>query len=116
MHIPQGYNHHFAITSTTPLVYKLNKSIYGLKQTSRIWLNKFSVTLISYGLKNSKSDYTLFTKGIKCTRVVVLVYVDDIIITSLGPLEITNIIKIRLHDNFKLKNLGDLKFFLGLKF
>lgn len=96
------------------MVCKLHKSIYGLKQASRQWNSKFSQALISFGFIQSMADYSLFTKGQGDQFIALLVYVDDIVIT--GPnVQAINSLKDFLHSEFKLKDLGNLKYFLGIE-
>jgi len=78
MNIPQGYKHSVTKGPNAPLVCKLNRSIYGLKQASRTWFNAFSNTLLRNGFKQSKYDYSLFTKGEGDNFIAIFVYVDDI--------------------------------------
>lgn len=63
-------------------VCKLKKSLYGLKQSPRAWFGRFSATMKAAGYKQSNSDHTLFIKhkGEKVT--VLIVYVDDMVLTG----------------------------------
>nr|GEU69810.1 ribonuclease H-like domain-containing protein [Tanacetum cinerariifolium] len=63
---------------------KLNKSLYGLKQTLRKWNSKHTSSLIECGFVQSKSDYSLFNKKFGDVFIALLVYVDDIIIIGKG--------------------------------
>ncbi|GKA65389.1 ribonuclease H-like domain-containing protein, partial [Tanacetum coccineum] len=57
MDLPEGY-----YSPDDKRVCKLKKSIYGLKQAHRQWNAKLTQILIECGFKQSKSDYSLFTK------------------------------------------------------
>jgi hypothetical protein len=60
-------------------VYKLKKTLYGLKQTPRAWYERLRYFLLSKGFKMGKVDTTLFTKKIGQDLFVLQIYVDDII-------------------------------------
>ena len=92
----------------------MNKSLYGLKQASRQWFSKFSTALLAQGFQQSKADYTLFTRTQNGCHISLLVYVDDIILAS-NDLEVVKLLTTELNSQFKLNDLGSLKFFLGLE-
>jgi hypothetical protein len=95
-------------------VCRLNKSIYGLKQASRNWFAKLSSALQDAGFTPSKADYSLFTCKRGDSFTVILVYVDDIIIAGNDSSAITHF-KRFLQDRFHIKDLGQLKYFLGIE-
>ncbi|CAL1409609.1 unnamed protein product [Linum trigynum] len=99
---------------TSNLVCKLNKSLYGLKQASRQWNHKLTEFLLQAGYVQSKADYSLFTKHQDGLFLAVLVYVDDIILAGDYLSEIESL-KQKLDAAFKIKDLGNLKYFLGLE-
>ncbi|XP_019415471.1 PREDICTED: uncharacterized protein LOC109326970 [Lupinus angustifolius] len=109
MSLPQG------VFSTIPnMVCKLNKSLYGLKQASRQWFAKLSNSLNFLGYKQSSHDHSLFTKSNHCKFTALLIYVDDLILAGNDQSEIDSI-KLHLDSVFNIKDLGTLKYFLGLE-
>ena len=98
------------------MVCKLNKSLYGLKQTTHCWFAKLSIALKHYEFQQSLSNYSLFVLQRPGVDIVVLVYVDDQII--LGDNHIHEAItefKAYLHNCIHTKDLGILKYFLGVE-
>jgi hypothetical protein len=97
------------------VVCRLNKSLYGLKQASRNWFSTFSDTIQQAGYQQSKADYSLFTKAQDTSFIAVLIYVDDILLTGNNLQEMERLKKFLL-KRFRIKDLGDLKYFLGIEF
>jgi len=95
-------------------VCKLLKSLYGLKQASRKWYEKLTGFLFSPGYKQSNADHSLFTLNTDKSFTALLVYVDDVILAGNSMTEIDRI-KALLVVEFKIKNLGKLKYFLGIE-
>ncbi|KAM1308167.1 hypothetical protein ACFX2H_010323 [Malus domestica] len=96
------------------VVCKLHKAIYGLKQSPRAWYAKLSSVLISVGFKSSNADSSLFIRTRAVGTLVVLIYVDDLIITGDNTDEISTL-KQSLRQRFAIKDLGILKYFLGIE-
>ncbi|KAD6119214.1 hypothetical protein E3N88_10485 [Mikania micrantha] len=109
MKIPQGFT-----KGHENKVCRLKKSIYGLKQASRNWYYKFTKTLLEFDFAQSKADYSLFIYNKGETFVAALIYVDDVILVG-NDLELIKHTKKQLHEKFSIKDLGPLKYFLGIE-
>jgi len=59
---------------------KLHKSLYGLRQSSRKWYEKFSILLLSCGYQQAHADHSLFIKSVDSSFTALIIYVDDIIL------------------------------------
>lgn len=103
----------FRSTDST-LVCRLHKSLYGLRQAPRCWFAKLVTALNGYGFLQSYSDYFLFTYTQGGVQINVLLYVDDLIISGNDFAAMTSF-KAYLHKCFHTKDLGALKYFLGIE-
>ena len=95
-------------------VCHLKKSLYGLKQSPRAWFGKFSEVIQQFGLQKSRCDHSVFYRKSDAGIILLVVYVDDIVITGDDNEGILNL-KSFLHTKFHTKDLGLLKYFLGVE-
>lgn len=109
MQQPPGFE-----SSDKKLVCRLQKAIYGLKQAPRAWFERLATTLIQFGFQTSKCDPSLFTFTSDGHHVIMLIYVDDIIVTG-DHLPLIQSLTNKLNEQFALKQLGDLEYFLGIE-
>ncbi|RVW60898.1 Retrovirus-related Pol polyprotein from transposon RE1 [Vitis vinifera] len=66
-------------------VCKLHKALYGLKQAPRTWFQKLRVALVDYGFQSSRVDTSLFIHHTASDILILLVYMDDILVTGSNP-------------------------------
>ena len=105
----------FEDPKTMGKVCKLKKSLYGLKQSPRAWFERFTHSMLKYGFKQSQGDHTLFIRHSSHEKLTALiVYVDDIVLTG-DDVEEMQLLKGYLAREFEKKDLGSLKYFLGIE-
>ncbi len=92
----------------------LRRAFYGLKQTPRAWFAKFSTTVHQFGFSFSPHDTTLFLRRSDKGMILLLLFIDDMIITGNDHFGISDF-KQFLHQQFEIKDLGHLIYFLGLE-
>ncbi|XP_014511358.1 uncharacterized protein LOC106770050 [Vigna radiata var. radiata] len=68
--------------SKESVVCKLKKALYGLKQSPRAWFGRLTLAMKKFGYKQSNSDHTLFIKHNKGKVAILIVYVDDMVLTG----------------------------------
>ena len=100
--------------SSTTMVCKLKKALYGLKQSPRAWFGRFTKSMKNFGYKQSNLDHTLFLKHQKGKIATLIIYVDDMVVTGDDHEEIESLQR-HLASEFEMKQLGDLKYFLGIE-
>lgn len=84
---------------------KLDKAIYGLKQAPRAWYSRLSSKLIALSFKASKSDASLFIYIKGQVTIFMLIYVDDIIVTSSSSEAVTALLQDQILRSLRLRIL-----------
>ena len=95
-------------------VCKLKKTLYGLKQSPQAWFGKFSEAIMEFGLQRCQTDHSVFHLHTSAGYILLVVYVDDIVITGDDSGGIARL-KLFLQQKFHTKDLGKLKYFLGIE-
>lgn len=95
------------------MVCKLEKSIYGLKQASRMWNERFHLFITRQGFQRSSSDYCLYVYLNNAVVCYVLLYVDDLLIISNCSKTIHNVRQL-LFGEFEMTDIGKAESFLGI--
>ena len=111
MDLPLG----FEDNGRNNLVCKLKQSFYGLKQSPKAWFERFTRTIKGYDFTQWQTNHTLFFWHSSNGKITILiVYVDDIILTG-NDLEEMERLKDVMAREFEIKDLGPLRYFLGME-
>jgi len=109
MYQPPG----FKSSHVPDYVCRLKKSLYGLKQAPRALYHRFATFILTFEFTHSKSNNSLFIYHHIRDIAYLLLYVDDIILTTSSDMLHRSIIT-KLGSEFAMKDLGSLSYFLGI--
>jgi len=104
--LPEGFN------NNEDLVCMLRKSLYGLKQSPRLWNNKINTYLIKNGFKRCINDQCIYYKQDENGIILIGIWVDNIIIAASKNL--LHQIKHQLTTEYKMTDQGEISFILGI--
>ena len=93
------------LSSPPGLVCRLRRALYGLKQAPRAWFARFSSAVTAAGFQPSPHDSALFVYSSSRGRTLLLLYVDDMIITRDDPSHV-DFVKRHLQQQFQMTDLG----------
>ena len=93
---------------------RLLKCLYGLKQSPRQWNILIDTVLKKLGFKRLLSDVGMYVKGEGVDAIYIALYVDDLFIVGMKLIN-TESVKKGLCAEFKMKDLGEARFLLGIR-
>eukprot|EP00253_Pinus_taeda_P021151 PITA_21151 len=102
------------IQTDSSLVCRPKKSLYGLKQAPWAWYAKMDSFLSESSFSRCHSDNTVYTKKDGKSLIILVLYVDDLILTG-SDSNLINHVKSSLKKKFEMTDLGHLHYFLGLQ-
>jgi len=111
---PQG----FEVKEHINKVYRLRKSLYGFKQAPRAWNQRIDSFMSSIGLESvllSMVFVRISHKDGKTDKLIIYLYVDDLLITGSSE-ELISKFKGEMLNEFEMSDLGRLNYFLGIEF
>jgi hypothetical protein len=104
----------FVSKNHSHLVCKLNKSIYGLKQSSCQWYLKFNNMISSYGFVENVVDHCIYLKVSGSRFIFLVLYVDDILLAT-SDLALLRETKNYISSNFEMKDIGENSYVIGIE-
>ena len=109
MRQPEGF-----VEKDKTWVWRLIKSIYGLKQAGRCWHKKLNEELESMGFKRVVCSHSIWIFKRGDSRIIIPVFIDDMTIAAKSAADVQSV-KDDLKKCFKLRDLGPTSWLLGVE-
>jgi hypothetical protein len=96
------------------LVCKLKKSLYGLKQSPRMWYQKFDTYILRLGFVRRRDDHCVYSKKVGNHFIYAVLYVDDMLLVG-NNMDVIKEVKSQLSSKFYMKDLSAANFIMGME-
>ena len=96
-----------------PLVCKLKKSLYDLKEGPKQWYLKYDIFMVSNGFTRLEIDHCCYSKWFENSYIMLLLYVNDMLVAGSSMKKIMNL-KTSLTEEFSMKDLSPARKILGM--
>jgi hypothetical protein len=93
-------------------IVRLNRGMYGLRQSALLWYNDLKDSLKELGFEPNEADPCVFVNPL--TKAIIVVYVDDLILITRNTASM-NDLKEKLLRRYKARDLGPIGFYLGIR-
>ena len=104
----------YTVKGKKEMVCKMKKSLYGLKQSPRMWYQKFDTYMLGLGFTRSKEDHCVYFKLFGDHLIYLVLYVDDMLLIGNNK-EIIQDVKTQISSKFDMKDLSASNFILGME-
>ena len=104
----------FVTRDPKSMVCKLKKSVYGQKQSPRLWYHKFHTIITSSGFVMNTADECIYHKFSGSKYIFLVLNVDDILLAT-NDLNLLRDTKKFMSNNFEMKDLGNASYVLGIQ-
>ena len=103
----------FVVKGKQELVWKLKRSLYGVKESPRTWYYNFDTYILSFGFVRRKDDHCIYSKEEGGCFICLALYVDDMLLIW-NNMDTLQEVKKQLSSNLDMKDIGATKFILGM--
>jgi hypothetical protein len=104
----------FVVKGKKDLVCKLKRSLYGLKQSPRMWYQKFDTYILSMGFVRSKANHYIYSKEEGGRFIYVALYVDDMLLIG-NNMDTIKEVKKQLSSKFDMKDIDATNFIMKMR-
>ena len=103
----------FVDPAKSSYVWKLHRSLYGMRQSSRIWNKTLNAAFLSWGFRRANCKWCVYIRRSALATTIVAVHVDDMLAVLSNPTEVAQFCS-ELESTWQITALGEPKMVVGI--